>query len=211
MKSVVMKILILSTFLSMLVGAKAMTPDDIRALLVTIKSSFGHEVTNQGRSLGDAKGCHAEEARIYEDTSIAPTEFLTFAFTKLWKNPHFDIQEMFLIHNFDYECEMLGGEVMHVDFKLGSDSDAVLMNNYKVCKPRVCDTYEYLLTKRMVYIFFEPYLKAAISLESKHIPSHDCLNDMVKIYNNPSMKGFAPEAFLANGGAALVEVSFDQL
>ena len=185
------------------------TKENVESFLVNIKSSLGIDTSSidRERHLESRLGCHALESRVYANTTIAPAEFLTFAMNRPWEDPGFDLEAFFDEMNFQRECEHMGGEVIQVDYKLDSGSEIVLMENYRLCKPKFCDIYEYLLTKRMVNEYFAPYLKSEIELSSDEIPSQQCLNDMVKTYNETALSPYSPEAFLANGGAVFVEVS----
>ncbi len=198
-------------FLVNMEHAQVMSVEDVQTFLVKIKSSLGiATTTNNARHLEDNQDCFALETQLYTNTTIAAADFLVFAFHKQWQNPNFDLEAFFDGMKFSSECERMGGEVIEVEFTLDNESVSVIIENYKLCKPAVCDTYEYLLTKRITYGYFAPYLKRDIGLDSEFIPSKQCLDDMIKTYNSTSLSHYSPEAFLSEGGAIYVEVSRDR-
>ena len=191
-----------------------MSTEDVQSLIGRIKSSLGINTilpaasADGGRRTNEhTQDCNVLENQLYNNTKIASAEFLTFAFSKTWTKPRFDLEEFFNNIQFTSECERMGGEVVQIDINLAFDGETVMLENYKLCKPSVCDKFEYLLTKRMMYDFFEPYFKCSIDLVSSEVPSQECLDSMTKTYNNTAFSSYSPEAFLMEGGAFQVEVS----
>ena len=198
----------LTLYLSCVHTVHSMSTQDVQSLIGRIQSSLGINTVRGGRRTNEiTQDCNVLETQLYNNTKIASAEFLTFTFSKTWTKPSFDLDAFFANMHFTSECERMGGEVAQVDIKLEFDRETVTLNNYKLCKPSVCDKFEYLLTKRMMYDFFEPYIKCNIDLVSDEIPSQQCLDGMTKTYNNTIFSSYSPEAFLMEGGAFKVEVS----
>ena len=150
---------------------------------------------------GESLSCEEQEQMYYNNTALSPAEFSNFAFTYLWADPNFDLQGYFDSLNFDSECTGMGGEVYEMDVKFICEDGETYLEDYKFCKPPVCDEFSYVLTKSFIFPFFGFFLGCGIELVQDVTPSAECFSGITETYNNTALSDFSPENFIGTGAA----------
>lgn len=199
-------ILVLLTILISIETTHSSTIEDVQNTLLEVQTTLGFNFLGSAVKKPMHIDCDEKEIQIYQNSTIATTEFVAFVFSAVWMENDFSLENFFDDVDFVAECQSLGGEVVEVDINLGCNRQRISFANYKLCKPQGCDTFEYLMTKRMVFRYFESQLQCSIDLYSDLIPSQQCFDGITKTYSNTDLSDYSPESFLTGEIASHVEV-----
>lgn len=179
-----------------------MTPDEIQTIANHAKMmipKFSNMVAGQAtRSLG-SEDCMATEMSYYDGTKIEHASLDAFLMSFMWMNESLNLKGFFDALDFSSECTAMGGEVYEVDIKMGCKEEKFL-KDFKLCKPPICNEFEFILTKSFMASLFAPYLGCeSLEVISDKVPSFECLMDFQVMYNSTELGNYSPFDFFDEG------------
>lgn len=177
-----------------------MTQDEIQTIVEHVNwMAPRYNSIMAGQATNSLDDCMTTESSYYDGTKISHLSLDAFLFSFMWMNESFNLKGFFDVLDFSSECTAMGGEVYEIDIKMGCKEEKFL-EGFKLCKPPMCNEFEYVLTKSFMTSFYAPYLGCdSLEVISDKVPSFECLMDFGTMYNSTGLEDFSPFSFLDEG------------